>query len=171
MAGRRRSRSGSPRRSRGGRFQWQYDSLASIATLTQNGQAVTELLAVPALDVKYGSTVVRQIGHWYMKPATSDQNVRGMMAIYMTKRDAFAAGAVPELELDEWNYLYLDQASSRIGSTAEGTEIWKTIDFDSKSKRKFKSRDDTLVIQLENVSDTAVSIDMLWSVRTLLYVP
>ena len=162
MAGRRRYRSTSMRR----RKIWSYDSLGQAATLAQGAQALTELATGINIDVRAGSTLIRQIGQVAIRAGGLGADVRAMFALQLMNEDAFNAAAIPELEVDDADYIWMTQLVQQRGSI--DAEQWLTVRFDNHGMRKYETAEQRYVMQVENISDGANNVDVLWSVRTLL---
>ena len=150
-------------------YMWMQDNLATETTLSQNGQAISELCSPLDPNHHVGYTVMRQIGTWGIKAATADVDIQVMFGILLLREDEFNAAALPEMQLDDPKWLRLETLMHRTEALS-GTNVWKHSDFDSKSRRKFQTRESRLALLVENISNTAVDIVFNWAVRTLLRV-
>ena len=148
---------------------WVIDSLANETALTQNQQSVTQLLSSVPSTERAGGTILRIIGSMWMIPGTADANSQMHFAILQMASDAFAAAALPELQIDDAPYMHQDRLWIRSGDPSLN-EAYVRKDFDIKAKRRIRSEDTVLAMIVENVSNAAVSITYNWALRTLLRV-
>ena len=149
---------------------WTIDGIDPV-TLSQNGQAVSELLVGFTPAQQAGITIMRIIGSWSARVTSSDA-VGALKAVFhVMSRDAFAAASLPELDVDDWSYMYMDSIITREGDVAAAGEKMITHIIDVKAKRKLPTAEHVLVFQHENISSTAVGMEFLWNVRTLIALP
>ena len=169
MPSRRRTRSG---RKAGGSYLWIQTSI-DPASIAQNGSGLNDLTTNAAIEdtTRGRATVIRMIGSWAARPQTSDADAAITMGILIMDTDAFNGGVHPSLEVDLASYMYLKTMYLREGDLAGVGPQFTTIEFDVKSKRKFRAPANTLVAILTNTSPGATSITYVWNVRVLLYVP
>ena len=158
-----------------GRFLW---SLAdsTISTIDQNNKIRVNLLPSTSLDdnLRQGAVVTRCIGTWAVRADNDDVNGQMMLAMYTQRDESFIAGVDPELELDEWAYMWRDQLNIRVGNSStpsDATNQWVQRPIDIKTKRKFRSQDDILVMLSENTSTDAARLERVFSLRVLLWIP
>ncbi len=163
-----RQRSRYTRRPRS-KYLWVQDNVDTETTIVQNQQALTQIVSLVDVAVKANATVVRQIGTWSVRPGTNDTDYQMMFGVLMMSGDAFAAAALPEMQVDDISWLFVDQIQGREGDTG-ADKPFTTKNFDSHSKRRFRHTDQALVVMLENISNTAISLTFNWAIRTLLKV-
>jgi len=158
-----------------GRFLWTLASVAPTA-LAQNGTVRTNMLPLSVLEatLRVGAILLRIVGSWSVKADTDDLNGQVTLGLYMQRLEAFTAGVAPEMELDEYPYLHMETMNIRVGNTGTPSDAinqWHDMKLDLRTKRKFRSQEDTLVLQRENTSDAALSATTLFTTRVLLWVP
>ena len=144
-------------------------------SLTQNNKVRSNLLPLSVLEatVRAGAHLVRVVGKWSCRTSAADVNLELTYAMYMQRLEAFTAGVDPELSLDEYPYLDYNSHAMRINVSAadSDTNQWHAETVDTKSRRKFRSPEDTLVILFENTSDDAGTIDRMFRARILVWIP
>ena len=164
MATRRRTRSS--RRRRGSGF-WEV-AVTDPVSLAQNAQILVDLTAGLTSDVLRGSTLVRIIGQWSARGEAVDLDNQIALGIYVQDREGFDAGVAPELQSDNYRYVFWDVITSRIGDLSLDRNQFLTQPVDSKARRRFRG-DEHLVAVRENTSASPVSIvSQLW-LRLLFY--
>ena len=115
--------------------------------------------------------MIRIVGSWAARPQSSDTDGSIVMAILMLSSDAFSGGAVPALDTDLASFMYLKSMFLREGDLAGVGRQYTTMEFDIKTKRRFRSPDNVLTMIHTNTSPGALSITFTWALRTLLYIP
>jgi len=156
-------------RARGGRHVWTSETLQTQERIVQNGASLLTLLSDIDKDVKASSVVLRIIGALHCNTVVDDVATRLAWGIAMLSLDAFTAGAVPDMFIDDPAWLLLDSTIEQ--HDAGGGTRWRRYPFDVKGRRKFRSQDQVLVLNVENTSDTNVDMDYMFHSRTLLWIP
>ncbi len=144
--------------------------------IIQNNSVITNLLpnSLWADTERPGAILTRIVGKWAMKIDTIDLDGQLSIGLYMQRLEAFSAGVNPELEADLYSYVHWDTMTGRIAlaDTADdnGNRWWESK-LDIRSKRKFRSPQDTVVFLAENTSEDSVTISRLFTLRLLLWIP
>ena len=163
-----RSRGPSPK---GGRWLWELAGVDPIA-IAQDGKVVVDSLPAIGTDVKAGAVVTRIIGNWFAKPDVSDRNANMVFAIYIQNNEAFQASAAPEMQTDLFQYMFYDSAPMYLPDVVSGGNNSYTIrEIDVRIKRKFRTGEDVLVFQRENISVDTTAITAGFNCRVLLRIP
>ncbi len=154
-----------------GRWLWILTATDPIST-AQNGQVISDLLPVSSLEenMRAGAVVTRVIGNMFVRIDASDLDGALTWAFYTQRREAFEGAIAPELDLDEYAYMWYDSAAIKrnaVLSSAEGNQ-WERYAVDIKTKRRFVSQEDTLVLERENTSADVVAMTSFFRGRTLL---
>ena len=139
--------------------------------MAQGAQSVSLLTNDIEQDVKAGGVVTRVVGQFQWKSVTDDQETRLGLGIVMMGADAFSGGAIPDIGIDDPAWLYLYSGISLVGSATAANNSWLEVSIDTKAKRKFRSQDQRLVLVVENISDTGVSLEFVFQLRTLIFIP
>jgi len=163
------------RQKRGGQLQWFTVSTAPFS-IAQNNVVRTNVLPVNFLSAadRKDAVVMRIVGSWWAKATTPDLNGQVTAAYYPQRLELFTASIDPELELDFWGYMWYDSVSVFTDSVSGGTFFsnqWLERPFDIKTKRKFRSDDDTIVFLRENTSVNAVTFEVSLTSRVLIWTP
>ncbi len=169
MAYKRRIR-GRSTRSRSGKLVW--DTVVVGPTQIAAGiSGVTDLVGGFANDEVTKATVMRIRGQYAARQLSSDVNMELQVGVWTQRLEAEDAGVAPEMEQDDFAYLWRDTLYGRIGSTTGTNQEFIQREIDVKSKRKFRSAQDSqLQIQFENTS-AATTLEYVFTCRTLLWIP
>ena len=148
------------------RYLWVTDALDPL-TVAQNAQGVSELLTNVDTAVQAGATVMRIIGTWGARANSSDSVGAMKIGILVMSEDALLASALPEMDLDHPRWLFLDERFIYDGFITETGNQWNQRDFDVSSRRRL-DHESKLAVIVENVSSIAYTLQVIWSLRTLL---
>ena len=155
---------------RSGRYLWHIDGFDETS-LAQNAQAATRLLTTLGASVVAGSIVERIVGKLWWRTTADDATVGVAHAFYIANEDQRSAGAFPDLDDDDAQYLWHDTSVSREGLLTDTGEKYKALNFDFKPRRRLRGDQTRLMHIVENISATATGINALLRLRTLLRVP
>jgi len=158
------------RKQKSGRFMWDQVALGPIA-VAAGVNVVTNLLAAFGQPVLVGAVIKRIVGNYGVRSASDDLDAEVKLAIYTQRQEAFAAGVSPELEDDEYNYMWTDSVYLHTGSLATQGQSMINRPIDVKVSRKLRSLEDIiLVFNRENTSAVS-AVQIMAQLRVLLWIP
>ncbi len=163
-------RSRSSRRGSGGRrgkLVWTHEAVHEVS-IAAGVQSLSNILSNITDDIRMDSVVQRIIGNWWVRPAAVNQTILVKCCILTMNADQFAAGAAPELFVDDADYMFHDHFPIIAAGTNRQFDI-RPIDV--KSKRKMHERERQLVLQLENFASSGAAAIAGFGIRTLLKLP
>ena len=145
---------------------WSQASVPAVS-IAQGASVLTPLLSGIDIDVLRLSTVLRVVGVWTARAETSDADGSISAAIYVQQEEGFTAGAHPELETDNFSYMWTDKFYARFGETLSGENKYTTFHLDVRSKRRL-SGEKILIFKRENNSPAVLTFASAFDVRILL---
>ena len=148
-------------------YQW-YSILDENDTAVASGtQIEKDLLGDLVTDERKGATITRVILDLVISPDQAGQVTFTSYGLCMVNRDAVAAGAVPEADVnsDRADWLLRGRARNNCFALADSTQMFHR-EYDLRAQRVLRSEEQTLALILDHGSGGG--IDFFWMSRILM---
>jgi len=151
------------------KYLWHSVQIGLSTNVVANQTSVLDLLSgLPLAVSRAGLTVIRSILDTSIEPAVFGNRAEWYQGLFMVERDALAAGAVPELGIDDANYL-LNTGQTFISDVDAGPREHKDH-FDIRTARKLRSPAHTIIHMIRNTA-AAAALNYFLTGRLLLRLP
>ncbi len=104
-----------------------------------------------------------------MRGGVADADHNLAWALYVLSEDAFAAGAIPELELDLLRYYWTDQLTSYPGDTLANPQQFVSREIDIRNSIRMRAPENRFLLGVENTLSALSTF--IFFFRILLRIP